>query len=182
MRLIKEFLTPILCTRKEKVHLFDLPIPPLAVIGGKHGSGKTSLVQYAIQQYSQPPYFVYHHSIQFETLLHRNIHTLQRYISESVQLARLNQPSIVIFENIDAVVTTDQQGEHTILSEQLSEFLVDLMTEISTEAQRVAFILTTTSVNTLHKSLRSSHVTNVQIELQAPNQTQRIDVSYENIL
>lgn len=81
----------------------------MAIISGKHGVGKSSLVNTIIGEFIQSPHFIYYHIIQFELLLHRNIHTLQRYISEVVQLARLNQPSIVVLENIDAVVTTDQQ-------------------------------------------------------------------------
>lgn len=179
---LNSFLLPILCPRKEKLKLFNLPIPPLAIISGKHGSGKSALIQSTLQQFFIAPYFVYYNILPFDTLLHRNIHTLQRYISESVRLALLNQPSIIIFENIEAIVTTDQQGEHTLLSEQLCEFLVDIMNNLSEESQRIAFILTTTSISTLHKSIRSSNITNIQIELQAPTQDQRIEVSIYLIL
>ena len=51
------------------------------------------------------------------------------------------------------------------------------MGQISADAHQVAFIMTTTAVASLHKSLRSSHIANLQIELQAPTQKQRHKVS-----
>lgn len=109
LKKLRDFLNPILLKLKYKKNLFSISIPPLTIISGKHGVGKSSLVDTIIHEYIRSPYFVYYHVIQFELLLHRNIHTLQRYVSEVIQLARLNQPSIIVLENIDAVVTTDQQ-------------------------------------------------------------------------
>ena len=176
MKKLQAFLTPLLCHRREKDCLFPQPLAPLAIVSGKHGAGKSTLIQSVLSHFTVSPSFVYHHTVHFDTLLHRNIHTLQRYLSELIQVARLNQPSILVLESIDAIVTTDQQGEYTLLAEQLCEFLVDILSELSDNRHRIAFLMTTNNVASLHKSLRFPHITQLQLDLGAPNQTQRMEV------
>ena len=173
---LKEFLVPILCLQKDKIQLFPLPLAPLAIVSGKHGAGKSTLIQTLLSVFEGAPHYVYHHTIFFDALMHRNIHTLQRYLTEALQLARLNQPSIIVLESIDAIVTTDQQGEFTILAEQLSELLADMFSQQSEEKNRIAFIMTAQNGANLHKSLRSSHVAQLLMELTAPAANQRIDI------
>ena len=68
------------------------------------------------------------------------------------------------------------KGEFSIIAEQLSEFVADLIYSITEDGHQVAFIITSTS-STLHKTLRSSYLANLQIELLAPSQKQRSEVN-----
>jgi peroxin-1 len=179
---LESMLEGVLQTTSWKKQLFKTPLPPLAIIAGKHGSGKSALAKSIMWKFTNAEDFAFTFTIQFESLIHRNIHTLQRYIGEVVQLAQLNQPSIILFENIDSIITTDQQGEYTLLADQLAEFIVDTISESSAKVHRIAFLLTCGNSSQLHKTFRSASVMNSLIELLAPSFKQRVEILQKLVL
>ena len=155
----------------------------LIILEGKAGTGKTTIIQKLIQNYRNSGKYFHYQNIEFENFIHRNIQTIQRFLLEALQLAQLNQPSILILENIDSIITTDQQGEFTLIADQLAEYLVDLVSSIqaNSNSHQIAFIITCKNINQLHKSLLTSFLLYDQIQLLPPSTTQRIDVNFSHI-
>ena len=109
-KLVEPMFLSILSNISVKKTVISTPLPPLFIISGNIGSGKTTLARHLCKIYENlSSIFVFSISIDFKDLVNRDIGFIRNLIESHVQIAKINQPSILFLEDLDSVVQVSQQ-------------------------------------------------------------------------
>lgn len=186
---------------------FNLKLNPLAIdlqkqwfckssgllVFGQKGSGKTHLLNALMKKISDSPNYVYVHYIDCRAFKGRRIESIQKSWNNSLAEALHRQPSLLVFDDLDAIASLPSKPGQEMSSEAVySERVALLFAETVAKCNRndlsfgdgIAIIATSRTITELQPSLlqnRGRHVFHERIELSSPDLTQRSEILRELI-
>jgi SpoVK/Ycf46/Vps4 family AAA+-type ATPase len=151
------------------------------LIFGEHGSGKTLLaIALANGFKNHPQYLTYTTRIQCSELSGLRLDTIRTKITETFSRAVQNQPSIVIFDDLDVLAPNDQRETvivgDPLRSRQIAEIIVSWMTAIQREIHSVVPIVTVQHTTALNPVLLKPHLFPTQLNIPPPSQEARAKI------
>ncbi|OVA14668.1 AAA+ ATPase domain [Macleaya cordata] len=177
-------LTVLLSPTSGKLfNMYTLPLPGHVLIYGPPGSGKTSLVTAVAKTFEEHEEILAHIMfLRCSMLALEKLHTIQEAISGYISEALDHSPSLVIFDDLDSIVSSSSDSEGSQHSSSITafvEFLTDLMDEYAEKRQvscgigPVAFLACVQSLGNLPQSLSSSGRFDFHVPLPAPAVSER---------
>ncbi|XP_020586378.1 peroxisome biogenesis protein 1 isoform X2 [Phalaenopsis equestris] len=171
---------------------FNIPLPGHVLIYGPPGSGKSTLIM-AIAKHLEEHEEILAHVIfiSCSKLALEKGQTIRQAIADYVSEALLHSPAIVVFDDIDYIITLspDSEGSQTLNSvTSLTNFLIDIMDEYRENCQNfcgygcIAFVASAQSLGKLPHSLTSSGRFDFHVELPAPAVSERGAILKHEIL
>ncbi|XP_061360347.1 peroxisomal ATPase PEX1 isoform X3 [Gastrolobium bilobum] len=161
---------------------YNLPLPGHVLIYGPPGSGKTMLARTVAKSLENHEDILAHIIfVSCSKLALEKVQIIRKELSNHVTEALNHAPSIVIFDDLDSIISTpDSEGSQPSMSVTgLTDFLVDIMDEYGEKRQKscgfgpIAFIASIQSLEKIPQSLSSSGRFDFHIKLPAPAASER---------
>ncbi|KAH7654466.1 peroxin-1 protein [Dioscorea alata] len=157
---------------------FGLPIPGHVLICGPSGSGKTSLAT-AVAKYFEEHDAILAHIVfvSCSKLALERSQTIQEAITHSVSEALVHAPSLLIFDDLDRIISLSSEAEGAQLNSSvttLMKLFTDIMDEYAEKTLSscaygpIAFIASVQSLGNLPQALSSSGRFDFHVQLSAP--------------
>ena len=158
------------------------------LITGAKGSGKSHLVNALIGRYVGFPHFVFVEYIDCHSLKGKRIETIQKNWENSLAECLHRQPSILIFDNLDAIASIpskpgQEMSAEAVYSERVALLFLQLIEKCNRKdisfGDRIAVMATSRSKQCLQTALmqtRGRHAFQDIIEIPSPDLKQRIDI------
>ena len=153
---------------------------------GSKGSGKSSIIDDVISKFNKHPYYVFIQKIDCKSLKGKRIESIEKSWLKLLKEAYHRQPSLLIFEDLDAICSNliKPEQEHSsdlLYYERIALILFSLINNIDniSNGSQVGFISTANSIKSLHPLLvqsRGRHFFNELIEISLPNLERRKDI------
>lgn len=169
---------------------YDLPLPGHVLIYGPPGSGKTLLANVAANTVQVDKEILAHvvfiSCSKLSSEKQSSIrHAISGYISEALDHA----PSVVIFDDIDSIVTSSSNSEEqfSFSSGALTQFFVDILDEYEEKRTSmcgigpVAFVATAQLLTNVPQTLSSSGRFDFHVKLPAPAAPERVALLKQEI-
>lgn len=162
---------------------FDLPLPGHVLIYGPSGSGKTTLMR-AVAKHLEENEEVLAHIIfiSCSKLAVEKSQTIRQAITGYISEALIHSPSVIIFDDLDSIVSFSSESEGSQLSNSttaLVKYLTDIMDEYVEKSQSscgygpIAFMASVQALGNLPLSLSSSGRFDFHVQLPAPAVSER---------
>nr|XP_029116222.1 peroxisome biogenesis protein 1 isoform X2 [Elaeis guineensis] len=162
---------------------FDLPLPGHVLIYGPSGSGKTTLMR-AVAKHLEENEEVLAHIIfiSCSKLAVEKSQTIRQAITGYISEALIHSPSVIIFDDLDSIVSFSSESEGSQLSNSTSalvKYLTDIMDEYVEKSQSscgygpIAFMAAVQALGNLPQSLSSSGRFDFHVQLPAPAVSER---------
>ncbi|KAG1365096.1 Peroxisome biogenesis protein 1 [Cocos nucifera] len=162
---------------------FDLPLPGHVLIYGPSGSGKTTLMR-AVAKHLEENEEVLAHIIFIccSKLAVEKSQTIRQAITGYISEALIHSPSVIIFDDLDSIVSFSSESEGSQLSNSttaLVKYLTDIMDEYVEKSQSscgygpIAFMASVQALGNLPLSLSSSGRFDFHVQLSAPAVSER---------
>ncbi|RUS77223.1 hypothetical protein EGW08_015015, partial [Elysia chlorotica] len=156
----------------------------LLLITGPRGSGKTSLVKGLCRKLSHLPVLAYILMVDCKSLRGKTVANIQKAIEAVFDEAAWREPSVIVFDDLDAIAPAPSGPDTEINVEALysaknSQMLQGLLKYEIANNSRVTVIATSQSHNTLHPSLVSSrgmHFVQKILDIGTPNKSARVEI------
>lgn len=165
---------------------YDVPLPGHILIYGPSGSGKTSMAITVAKSLERHEVFQAHILfVSCSELASEKAPTIRQEITSCISEAFDRTPSIVIFDDLDSIISSSSDSEGAQPSKSamaLTEFLTDIMDEYAQKRKSscgvgpVAFIASVQSLEKLPQSLSSSGRFDFHVQLPAPTASKRVDI------
>ncbi|KAL5731551.1 hypothetical protein ACHQM5_004270 [Ranunculus cassubicifolius] len=165
---------------------YKLPLPGHVLICGPPGSGKTLLATAVAKSFEEHAEILAHTVyVNCSRLSLEKISVIQQEIKGYLSEALEHLPSLVIFDDLDSIVSSspDSEGSQTSTSTTaLLEFLTDIMDDYGEKRQSmcgigpIAFMACGQSLDKFPKTLSSSGRFDFHVQLPAPAVSERIAI------
>lgn len=161
----------------------DIPLPGHVLIYGPSGSGKTTLMR-AVAKHLEENEEILAHIIYISCskLALEKSQTVRQAITGYIAEALIHSPSVIIFDDLDSIVSFSSDSEGSQLSNStsaLAKYLTDIIDEyveknwISCGYGPIAFMASVQALGNLPQSLSSSGRFDFHVQLPAPAVSER---------
>ncbi|XP_020271277.1 peroxisome biogenesis protein 1 isoform X2 [Asparagus officinalis] len=164
------------------LNTYDLPHPGHVLIYGPSGSGKSTLSMVVARHFEEHPEILAHIVfISCSKLSLEKSQTIRQAVTSYISEALVHSPSIVIFDDLDNIVSvsSDSDGPQPSGSSSIVKFFSDILDEYWEKCHSscgygpIAFVASAQSLGNLPQSLSSSGRFDFHIELPAPAVSER---------
>lgn len=146
------------------------------MVHGVSGSGKTLLSKKVAQRLS----FEYGFNTKYvscEAFMNENQDQLSQRITKWIQSCTWKEPSVLILDNLDKILTAEVEHGDSTLSNQVSEFLVSQIQRVHLKKQTsLSIIVTGTSRESFNKLLNQTHLIESYFQLRPPEKGTRATI------
>lgn len=154
------------------------------MISGPKGVGKTSFANAICKRFANSPYHVFVRIVKCLPLKGKRVETIAKTWDEIVSEAIYSQPSLLLFEDLDYIASSptsheQESGPDGIYFATISRAFIQLMNRIVESESKVAVIVTSQSLHSLHSVLvntRGRHIFQSILEVNTPNALQREEI------
>ncbi|KAG9088465.1 Peroxisome biosynthesis protein pex1 [Ceratobasidium sp. 370] len=148
---------------------------PGLLLHGAPGSGKTSVARSVVKKLEADPRIhacvVY---VDLAQMADEHTSTLRSKFKTWKAVAAWRQPSVLVLDNLDKVVSAEVEHTDSARARHLAEHFLDVFA--ASPARGVAILATCASPSALHPLLASSHVFACKVQLRAPDKAARRDI------
>ncbi|KAG8737806.1 Peroxisome biosynthesis protein pex1, partial [Ceratobasidium sp. 428] len=152
----------------------DSHLPGL-LLHGAPGSGKTSVARSVVKKLEADPRIhaciVY---VDLAQMADEHTSSLRSKFKTWKAVAAWRQPSVLVLDNLDKVVSAEVEHTDSARARHLAEHFLDVFA--ASPAQGVAILASCASPSALHPLLASSHVFSCKVQLRAPDKAARRDI------
>lgn len=143
------------------------------LLTGGPGSGKTSIASVLSKELAKKQIA----TIFIDCAVHseERLTSMRHLITQWLSTAAWHSPSLLILDNLDRIVPSEQEHMDSPRSGQIAESMMQKIKEVTREYS-VFIIGIAQSVNSLHRVCSSTHVFGEMVELKAPNKDARRDI------
>ncbi|XP_065865705.1 peroxisomal ATPase PEX1 isoform X2 [Euphorbia lathyris] len=162
---------------------YNFPIPGHVLICGPHGSGKTVLAKAVAKSLEESEDLLAHVVfVGCSGLALEKASTMRQTISSCISEALDHAPSLVIFDDLDSIISSSSDSEGSQPSTSvvaLTKFLTDVMDEYGEKRKSscgigpIAFLACVQALENIPKSLSSSGRFDFHVQLPAPAASER---------
>ncbi|KAG9104332.1 Peroxisome biosynthesis protein pex1, partial [Ceratobasidium sp. 392] len=148
---------------------------PGLLLHGAPGSGKTSVARSVVKQLEGDSRIhacvVY---VDLAQMADEHTSTLRSKFKTWKAVAAWRQPSVLVLDNLDKVVSAEVEHTDSARARHLAEHFLDVF--VASPARGVAILASCASPSALHPLLASSHVFACKVQLRAPDKAARRDI------
>ncbi|KAG8706976.1 Peroxisome biosynthesis protein pex1, partial [Ceratobasidium sp. 394] len=148
---------------------------PGLLLHGAPGSGKTSVARSVVKKLEADPRIhacvVY---VDLAQMADEHTSTLRSKFKTWKAVAAWRQPSVLVLDNLDKVVSAEVEHTDSARARHLAEHFLDVFA--ASPARGVAILASCASPSALHSLLASSHVFACKLQLRAPDKAARRDI------
>lgn len=149
---------------------------------GTPGSGKTLMMRW-IAQILQHQYGYFVKFIPCETFMNESFDQLCNHFSKWVNEAVWHEPSILILDNLDRILSAEVEHGDSSVSNQLTEFLSSLLQKINSQKNtNISLLVSGQSKETFNKGLTASHLIEEFVHLKPPGKAARFEILEQFLL
>lgn len=143
---------------------------------GPSGCGKTLLLNLIARQCSDKfAYYTKH--VNCETLMNESQELLVATVTKWFSDAVWHEPSLIVFDNLDKVLSVETENGDSRMANQISEIFVAQNAKISAQANtKVSMLITGVSKESFNKQLLLAHLIDHYIHLRAPDKKSRATI------
>ncbi|KAL5524266.1 PEX1 [Sanghuangporus sanghuang] len=176
------------CTKALKVihtsHIV-LNVPVFSVMGmlitGRQGSGKTGVAK-AVATSIQNSFLLAHSFyVDFAKLTEERVPRLKAYFKYLYDKAAYHRPSTLILDNVDKLLSVEQEHADSFRQRQLTELFLWNFTHTRKDTRGIAIVATAESEATLHPRMLRSHLFKYTFKLKPPNKDARRDILAQQV-
>lgn len=144
-----------------------------SLVHGNAGSGKTLVLKLAARQLSHA--HGYHTKIvSCEHLMNESFTNLSAHFRKWVQECSWHKPSVLVLDNLDKLLTAEQEHMDSSQLKQLTEFFVSQMQKVHAQANsNVAVLASGLTKEAFNGYLFQSHLVENYVHLSAPDKSMR---------
>ena len=156
-----------------------VPFPGGVLVHGPAGGGKTALCRSMSRHFSlsqTPAKTVW---LDCQNFAAADLEKMKRGLRVAFSRAVECQPSLLVCENVDALCSTQGDGQATLDSLKFSVFsetFSDLVDETRRGSHRVSLLATARSLDATHKSLKKSGCLDTHLAMPVPTRTQKAQI------
>ncbi|ODV82077.1 AAA-domain-containing protein [Suhomyces tanzawaensis NRRL Y-17324] len=153
------------------------------LVHGSSGSGKTLLLKLVAEKVSKE--YGYHTKfVSCESFMNENYSTLSKnHMSKWLQSCAWHKPALLILDNLDKILSAEQEHGDSSKSNQLTEFLISQLEKIqSQQNSNLSLLMSSTSKEALNKLLFQSHLIENFHHLSPPSKTARGELLEEYLV
>ncbi|KAF3994014.1 hypothetical protein FT663_00034 [Candidozyma haemuli var. vulneris] len=152
------------------------------MLHGTSGSGKTLLLKWIARKLGQE-HGVHTKVVSCESFMNENYDQLSANFTKWIQDCSWNDPSVLILDNLDKVLSAEvEQGDST-LSNQLSEFLISQIQKIHSQNNtNLSLIVSGISKEAFNKLLGMMHLVESYYHLSPPQKNARATILDEYLI
>ncbi|EGO02902.1 hypothetical protein SERLA73DRAFT_102940 [Serpula lacrymans var. lacrymans S7.3] len=151
------------------------------LLTGRSGTGKTSIVRAigkAMEENSLT--YSYIHYVDFALLSTKPVQTLKSLFHYYFAIASWHRPSILIFDNIDKVLSAEVENVDSFRTRHITELFIALFSSSARQASQnfkaILMLATVESRSSLHPLLSTKHIFQEVVDVKPPNRDARKDI------
>lgn len=143
---------------------------------GTPGSGKTLALQLIAKRLSDEHGF-HTKFVSCESVMNESFDQLCNTFNKWVQECFWNEPSVLILDNLDKILSAEVEHSDSTVSNQLTECLISLLVKIHSQNKtNVSLLVSGASKEAFNKLLALSHLIESYVHLSAPEKAARADI------
>lgn len=151
------------------------------MLHGPSGCGKTLILQHATRKLRHCGFFV--KFISCETIMNESIDQLCNNFSKWINEAVWYEPSVLILDNLDKILSAEVEHGDSSVSNQLSEFLNSHIQKVNSQNKtNISLLVSGVSKDSFNKALSLSHLIEDYIHLRAPQKIARHEILNEYLV
>ncbi|KAI5123096.1 hypothetical protein M0805_001452 [Coniferiporia weirii] len=158
--------------------IMDKTVPSVlgTLILGRPGSGKTSIAN-AVSRLTEDSQF-HAHIIHADFAKHADdrVPRLKAYFKYLFEKAHWHKPSVLVFDNLDKVLSAEVENADSFRSRQLTELFLNVFMYTMSDTKGMTMIATAQSETSLHPRVHKSHLFKETIKLKPPGKDGRRDI------
>ncbi|OBA21188.1 AAA-domain-containing protein [Metschnikowia bicuspidata var. bicuspidata NRRL YB-4993] len=151
------------------------------VIHGTQGSGKSAILK-VLDRRLRDECNMFTKFVACEVLMNESTEQIRPKFTRWINEAVWNQPSVLIFDNLDKVLSAEVENTDSSISDQLTEHLISLMRNVSSQkGTNVSILISGKSKESFNKLFFQSHLIEKYCNIGVPDKATRAAI-LENYL
>lgn len=146
------------------------------LVHGPSGSGKTLVVDW-IAKLCREKFGYYVKHFLCETLMNESQEQMIATVAKCFNDAVWNEPSLVVFDNLDRILSAETENTDSRVANQITEIFVAQHSKIVSQSdKKVSLLISGASKEAFNKNLLLAHVFDHYIHLRAPDKKARASI------